>query len=491
MNLTPEQCYEALRTRDRRFDGRLFVAVTSTGIYCRPICPTKTPLFENCEFFRHPVLAEVKGYRPCLRCRPELAPGNAPVDRSEKICESLMRQIDLGIFRELGVKEVANKLHISDRHLRRLTMDYFGVAPITLAQTQRLLLAKQLLMDTTLPIGEIALASGFSSLRRFNTLFKERYRLTPSSIRKGSSRTDPYLVCRLGYRPPFDWQGILDFLSKRIITGVERIENGAYLRTVKIGKYHGWLSVSHRPQTCELNINTSIGLTPVLGAVLTRIRRLFDLDAVPELIEERLGDLAKNDPGLRVPGAFDGFEMALRAVVGQQISVKAATTLMSRIVEKWGDTIPQEQPGRNRLTPTPESIANSSEDEIAALGVVRARARTILELSRAVVSGTIDLDLSVSVPQTLEKLMTLPGIGEWTAHYFAMRALRWPDAFPHSDLGILKALKTEKPKQALKIAEHWRPWRAYAAMHLWKNLTNQNHSPARNTVNRRDTAGAR
>ena len=474
MPLNRRQCYQAIMTRDPRFDGHFFVAVNSTRIYCRPICRSKRPALERCEFFLHAAAAEVAGYRPCLRCRPELAPGQAPVDSADRLTMAALKQIEAGSLRDESVSDLASRLGVSDRHLRRVLLANIGVTPIQLAQTYKLLLAKQLLTDTALPIIDVAFASGFSSVRRFNALFRQRYTFAPKALRQKNrhTRDGSSCVCRLFYRLPFDWASLLAFFSRRISVGVEQITEERYRRTVGIGSHQGWISVENDPARSALRVEVSNSLLPVLMQILARLRRLFDLEATPQQIATHLGALAENHPGLRIPGAFDGFEMAVRTILGQQISVKAATTLAGRLTNQFGHPIVTPFPDLTYLTPTAPVIAAATVDELTRLGITRSRARSILAIAQAVASGSIALDVAVSIDQVLARLKELPGIGDWTVHYFAMRVFGWPDAFPHSDLGILKALKTKNPRQALALAESWRPWRAYAAMHLWKSLEN-------------------
>ncbi|MBV8376424.1 MAG: helix-turn-helix domain-containing protein [Verrucomicrobia bacterium] len=472
MQLNREQCYQAVLAHDPRFDGHFFTAVRSTRIYCRPICRSKRPALERCEFYRLAAAAEVAGYRPCLRCRPELAPGQAPADSADRLTSAALKQIEAGGLQEQSVSDLAAKLGVSDRHLRRVLLENLGVTPIQLAQTHKLLLAKQLLTDTSLPMMDVALASGFASLRRFNALFRERYAFSPKTLREKnrSVKQSPSCICRLFYRTPFDWGSLLTFLSRRLFAGVEQLEGESYRRTVEIGSHQGWISVENDPVQSALRVDVSIALLPVLMQVLARLRRLFDLEATPERITSHLGSLAQSNPGLRVPGAFDGFEMAIRAILGQQVSVKAATTFAGRLTRQFGRPIATPFPGLTHLAATAPAIAAANEDELTRIGITKSRAKSILAMARAVATGVIALDVAVSIDRALAKLKELPGIGDWTVQYFAMRVFGWPDAFPYSDLGILKALKTVNPRQALAAAESWRPWRAYAAMHLWKSL---------------------
>jgi AraC family transcriptional regulator of adaptative response / DNA-3-methyladenine glycosylase II len=471
--LTHDQCYRAILSRDRRFDGVFFVGVSSTGIYCRTICTVKTPRRENCTFYPSAAAAEQVGYRPCLRCRPELAPGQAKIDAVGRLAAAAASQIENGALTEHSVAELANTLGISDRHLRRILKQEFGVSPIQLAQTQRLLLAKRLLADSNLAIADIAFASGFSSVRRLNALFQKHYRLKPSNLRKMTHLPQDILRCELAYRPPFDWNGLLSFLQSRGIRGVESIEADMmagkhYQRTVRMGSHQGWIRVSPIPKQDKLQVELSASLIAVILPVLTSVKALFDLAADPTLIASHLNNGAKS--GLRVPGAFDGFEVAVRAILGQQVSVKAATTLMARLVEAFGTPIQTPMTALTHLTPTPAQIAQLSPQDLTSLGILATRATSIIALAQAVANGDLQLSTYANIDATLIQLKALPGIGEWTAQYIAMRVLAYPDAFPHSDLGLRRALNVETPAQVLKMAEAWRPWRAYAAMSLWKSL---------------------
>ncbi len=474
MSLNGDTCYQALVSHDTRFDGVFFVGITSTGIYCRPVCPARTPRRENCRFYPSAAAAEQAGFRPCLRCRPELAPGNAIVDAVSRLAASAASRIEDGALSEHSVEHLADELGVSERHLRRALKRELGVSPIALAQTQRLLMAKRLLTDTDLPIIEVAYASGFASVRRFNTLFKERYRLSPSELRsrRRSTPTSSSLTCTLAYRPPLAWSALLDFLRARTFRGVEWIDGRRYLRTVRIGEHQGWIAIAPAPDRPTLRVEVSLSLVPVLLPVLARTKRLFDLRADPQTIAAQLGPIAAAHPGLRVPGAFDGFETAMRAILGQQVSVKAAATLASRLAAHFGTPISTPFAELTHLAPSAATLAAASPDELTACGVVRQRALALIALAQAVHSGAIGLEPGGDLEETRAKLKELPGIGEWTAQYISMRALGDPDAFPYADLGLLKASGVDKPKQLLEVAQQWQPWRAYAAMHLWKSLEN-------------------
>lgn len=472
MKLDDNNYYQAILTHDTRFDGVFFVGVSSTGVYCRTVCTARTPRQENCTFHPSAAAAEKAGFRPCLRCRPELAPGNARIDAINRLATAIANRLEDGELVNHSLEELAGEMGITDRHLRRVIKTAFGVSPIELVQTQRLLLAKRLLTDTDLSVIDVAFASGFASLRRFNALFKDRYGLNPTSLRKtrGDQLPQETLKCELSYRPPYDWDTLINFIQNRLIKGVETIENNCYLRTIRVGKYQGWIKVSPLIQLNRLKVEMPTTLAPVLVQILARVKRQFDLAAEPQQIAQHLGTLAEKHPGLRVPGAFDGFETAVRAILGQQISVKAATTLAGRFAATFGEPLTTPFAQLTHVFPTATQIAAINAADLIALGIISNRVQSILALARAVANREIVLEPSIEIEQTLEKLKTLPGIGEWTAQYMAMRILAWPDAFPHTDLGIYKALGTNKPKEVLEMATAWQPWRAYAAMHLWRSL---------------------
>jgi AraC family transcriptional regulator of adaptative response / DNA-3-methyladenine glycosylase II len=484
--------YQALTTRDPRFDGRIFVGVKTTRIYCRPICTVRVPKRVNCVFFASAAAAEVAGFRPCLRCRPELAPGQASVDATRRLADAAATLIENGGLTDGSLAALAEQLGVTDRHLRRVFHQELGVAPVEYAQTQRLLLAKRLLTDTRLSVVDVAMAAGFGSLRRFNALFKERYRLQPTELRRGSQRAsedqdqdlgarsqEETLTLALAYRPPYAWAEILGFLAGRAIPGVEVVDKaaddgeggeGSYRRTAGIGKVAGWIEVSHAPERRALAVKIAPSLLPVLPAVLGRVRSLFDIACAPADVARCLGPLAAKAPGLRVPGAFDGFEMAVRAVLGQQVTVAGARTLAGRIVGAFGSPVKTPFAGVDRRFPAPARIAAASVGDLAELGIVRSRAAAIRELAARVEAGALRLDPTVDVAATVGALEEIPGIGPWTAQYIAMRALAWPDAFLPTDYGVKKALGGLSPGAALAAAEAWRPWRSYGVMHLWHSL---------------------
>jgi AraC family transcriptional regulator of adaptative response / DNA-3-methyladenine glycosylase II len=477
MRIDDETCYRALAARDARFDGLFFVGVTTTGIYCRPICTARTTRRDRYRFFSNSALAERAGFRPCLRCRPELAPGHAPVDAVHRTARAAACRIEAGALNDGGsLEQLADDLDYSARQLRRAVRQEFGVSPVELAQTQRLLLAKQLLTESNLPIIQVAFASGFDSVRRFNALFRAHYRLTPSRMRR-SSPTTPTGDCvrlTLAYRPPLAWDALLRFLSGRATAGVERVAEEAYLRTAAVAGHRGWLKVEPIPGRNALAVELATSLVPALPEVLARLKSLFDLSARPDVIashlgaDARLARVALRCPGLRVPGAFDGFELAVRAVLGQRVSVQAATTLAGRLAARFGAPIETPFPGLDRLSPTPEQVAASPESELTARGISAARAATIRAIAQAVTKRQIDLQPGSDPETVMQALLEIPGIGDWTAQYIAMRALRWPDAFPASDLGLLKASGETAARRLRDRSEDWRPWRAYAAMYLWE-----------------------
>ena len=479
--LTTDHCYRALLSRDSRFDGKFFVGVSSTGIYCRPVCTARTPMRARCTFYPSAAAAEGAGFRPCLRCRPELAPGNACVDAPQRIAHAAASLIDDGFLEENDLALLAARLGVTDRHLRRVFQAEFGVAPVGYAQTQRLLLAKRLLTDTSLPVTDIALAAGFGSVRRFNALFQARYRMQPTRLRHdggggaGAGAGSPAMRFELAYRPPLPWDTMLAFLGQRAIQGVEAVAGHEYRRTVSVahgGHVHrGWIAVRPAARRATLQVSLSPGLARVVPPVLARVKRLFDLACDPHAVAAQLGELAAAHPGLRVPGAFDGFEMAVRAILGQQVTVKAATTLSRRIARTFGDALVTPWAELTHTFPAAGRIAALTVDDVASNGIIASRSRSILALAGRIADGTLVLAPGVDVERTLAALREVPGIGEWTAQYIAMRALAWPDAFPHTDLGVMKALGETSPRRVLARAEPWQPWRAYAVMHLWHSTT--------------------
>jgi AraC family transcriptional regulator, regulatory protein of adaptative response / DNA-3-methyladenine glycosylase II len=480
MVLDADAAYRVLQAHDARFDGRLFVGVTSTGVYCRPVCRVRTPMQRNCRFFHNAPSAESAGFRPCLRCRPELAPGLSLVDSPQVLAQHAARMIDEAARAgdDLYMPDVAERLGVTDRHLRRIFAAAHGVSPIDYLTTQRLLLAKRLLTDTPLPVTEIAHATGFASLRRFNDAFSTRYRMSPTALRKQRDfMPRGALLLRLAYRPPYDIDGVLSFLAARCVQGVEAVD----ARTLSIRRtltfLHrgerrvGWIAGRFMPERCEFELQVSASLLPALGSVLERVRQGLDLDADPSLI----GDALVNVPGpvvagLRVPGGMDGFESAVRVILGQQVTVAAARTLVSRLVERFGTPVETPHAELTRCFPDAQALAEASAEAIGTLGIVRQRVGALQALAREVQAGRIALHRGAPLAATQDALRALPGIGEWTVQLISMRALAWPDAFPATDIGVLNALGTRDAKAVSLQAEAWRPWRSYAVMRLWRSL---------------------
>jgi AraC family transcriptional regulator, regulatory protein of adaptative response / DNA-3-methyladenine glycosylase II len=472
MRLDHTSAYQALLSRDRRFDGRFFVGVSTTGIYCRPICRVRAPKASSCQFYGTAAAAEAAGFRPCLRCRPELAPGVSLIDSPDALAGAAARMLDAGAGQD-GLSELAQRVGVGERHLRRVFQAHLGVTPIAYAQTQRLLLAKRLLTETRLPIAQVAEMAGFRSLRRCNALIRERYRLSPSDLRRQVSNrvSSEGVVLSLDYRPPYDWQAILDFFAMRAVPGVEQVQGGIYRRCVRdIGKERraGWIEVCHDPERARLQLSISDSLRVDLLGLIAAVRRQFDLDCDPQSVSETLGTLAADRPGLRLPGAIDGFEQSVRAILGQQVSVAAATTLAGRLANTYGTALETPHIGLNRLFPAAAAVAQLAQADLVGLGILATRARSIIAVAQAVACGELRLQADAPVEATLAQLRALPGIGEWTAQYIALRCLSWPDAFPHTDLIILRAFPGLKPREVLAAAEAWRPWRGYATLHLWK-----------------------
>ena len=483
--LDADACYRAVAAHDARFDGAFFIGVTSTGIYCRPVCRVKTPRRENCRFFAHASQAEGAGFRPCLRCRPELAPQTlawSAQDASALLAQHAARLLDSPDAWGDEVPSVAGlaaRLGVSDRHLRRVFEAELGVSPMDWLQTRRLLAAKQLLADTRLPVAQVALAAGFASLRRFNAAFAAQYRMSPTALRRDGSEAKPGdgIAVTLGYRPPYDVREMLQFLQQRGIAGVEQIDVAAHTvaRTLRLDDdTRGWIACRFEPEQHRVQVRVAESLAPQLPRVIARVRAWLDLDADPAAIHAVLGADFPALAGLRVPGTLDGLELAVRAVVGQQVTVAAARTLTTRLVERFGTPLATPIDGLTRLFPSPAALAAASGDELGQLGLVRQRQAAIHALAQAVTSGQIRLHAGADVAATMDALKALPGIGAWTADYIALRALRWPDAFPSGDVALQKALSPDGQRLTARAAEgraeRWRPWRAYAVIRAW-------HSP--------------
>ncbi|HVH19228.1 MAG TPA: AlkA N-terminal domain-containing protein [Myxococcota bacterium] len=482
MQLDPAVCYRAMRARDARFDGRFFVAVRTTGIYCRPVCPAPTPRRENCTFVPCAAAAEEAGYRACLRCRPEAAPGTPAWQGSSATVTRALRLIEAGALDDAGVDALAAKLGVGDRHLRRLFATHLGASPHAIAATRRSHFAKQLIDQTAMPMADIAFAAGFASVRRFNDAIRGAFRRPPRALRRAAQRgrdaSDASLELRLAYRPPYAWDDLLAFLAARAIPGVECVTDGSYRRSFRQDDAIGWLEVGPVPGAHQLRVRIRAIGAPRLIDLARRLRALFDLGAAPDAIAVALRDDAalaaalRAAPGIRVPGALDGFELAVRAILGQQVSVRAATTLAGRLVTQFGAKLPDDcLPSSDGATPTHEfpSAELLADADVASIGLPAARANAIRALARSV-SGGLRLEPAADPDAARDALLALPGVGEWTAAYVAMRALREPDAFPSGDLGLRRALGVGAAELARR-AEAWRPWRSYAAMLLWQHGT--------------------
>lgn len=481
MDLDPRACYRALSTRDARFDGRLFVGVRTTGIYCRPVCPARTPKREHVEFFPTAAAAHEAGFRPCLRCRPETAPDFAAWRGTSNTVSRALALIDLGGLDETDVETLATRLGVGERQLRRLFKQHLGASPVAVAQTRRVLLAKQLIHETTLPMSEVALASGYGSIRRFNETFQRLFNRPPSALRRtgpaSSASANGEVTLKLRYRPPYDWASMRAFLAMRAIPGVEVVRGDTYLRTLAVDGQHAIVAVRPGPSH-SLMVTVRTTRLSTLPAIIARVRRVFDLSADPKAIaahlseDETLARLVSTRPGLRVPGSWDGFELAVRAVLGQQVTVKAAVRLAGALVEKCGTPLTLPGPGVEGLTHVFPTATQLAELDPATLPMPRARSQALVSLAASVVADPGIFDTGRSLDDVVARLRALKGIGEWTAQYIAMRELREPDAFPAADIGLMRALAasdgTRPTAQQLQArAERWRPWRAYAALHLW------------------------
>jgi AraC family transcriptional regulator of adaptative response / DNA-3-methyladenine glycosylase II len=473
---TADVCYRALRSRDARFDGRLFVGVASTGVYCRPVCPARTPLLRNCRFFPSAAAAAHEGFRPCRRCRPEAAPGSPAWLGTSAAVTRALRLVAEGALDRGSVDELAARVGAGGRHLRRLFEEHLGASPLAVAQTRRVHFAKKLLDETALPITEIAHASGFASLRRFNDAMKRAFGASPRELRRRRAPRGEAapLVLRLAARPPFDGRAVLRYLALRELPGVEEVDGGTYRRSVALGGEGGVIAVRLDPAFCGVLLELPARLVPEAARIAGRVRRLFDLDADPAPIlaqlrrDPALAARLRRRAGLRVPGAWSGFELAVRAVLGQQVTVAGARTLAGRLAAAHGRKLEVPEGGIAYAFPEAEAVADA---DLSSLGVPRARAEALRALARAVASGGLDL-AGGEPPETVRRaLLALPGVGPWTAEYVALRALGEPDAFPASDLGLRRALVPGGPLLTTGALERrskdWQPWRAYAAVLLW------------------------
>ncbi len=479
MRLDPATCERARRARDPRFDGRFFIGVRTTGVYCRPVCPAM-PKAENVRFYPTAAACEAEGFRACRRCRPETAPGTPAWAGASATVARALRLIQEGALDRGSVEALAARVGVGARQLRRLFTEHLGASPLALARTRRAHFARRLLDETAWPMHDVALAAGFGSLRQFNDTVRETFGRTPSELRGRAPRAggDPgEASLRLPYRAPFDFQGLLAFLEPRLLPGVESIEGTTFRRVVPGGDEPAWLEVSPLPDGGALRLRTS-GIPPArLGEVVERVRRVFDLAADPHAVasdlgaDPRLGPVVAARPGLRVPGAFEPFEMAVRVVLGQQVSVKGATTLAGRLIRAAGKPAAGLPHGLAFLFPTPEALARA---DLTGIGMPGGRARAVGALAAAVAEGRVRLGGEDESEAVQTALCELPGIGPWTAQVIALRALGDPDVFPAGDLGLRKALgrrgRLAGEREAEARARAWRPWRAYAALWLWAEL---------------------
>ncbi len=496
--LDPSVCYNALLARDSRHDGQFFTCVKSTGIYCRPVCPARPPLFQNCSFVPSAAAAQEAGFRPCRRCRPETSPGMGAWCGTSASVQRALSLIEMGALDGGDVNMLAERLGMGDRHLRRLFQAHLGATPVAVAQTRRLLLAQQLIHQTVLPMSDVALASGFGSVRRFNEAFQKLHGHAPTELRRLSPSAQANVAQRgagidllLAYRPPYDWTGLLNFLRLRAIPGVELVGEEGYRRIIDLEGVTGRIEVSHVLERQALKLTVHGARLTSLPAIIARVRRVFDLDAEPVAIESALSEdpvlapLVAARPGLRVPGAWDGFEIAVRAILGQQITVVGARRLAAQLVDALGLPVPDDiaQPGLSHAFPRPERL---TLEALSVLGMPQARRASLASLARAVIEHPRLFERYASLAQAVEQLRALPGIGEWTAQYIAMRALCESDAFLAADVGVQRAMAIDglRPtaQALLRHAEQWRPWRAYAVLHLWASeapVTSEekNHAP--------------
>ena len=485
--MSQDQIYDRARlARDARFDGQFYIGVKTTGIYCRPICPANSPKRENITFYPSAAAAGEAGFRPCLRCRPECAPGTPAWSGTSTTVRRGLRLISGGALDEGNVETLADRLGVTSRHLRRLFTKHLGASPLAVAHTQRLHFAKRLIDETSLPMSHVSSAAGYGSVRRFNDAFRNTYGKSPRELRRVGDEAEQSaraatLTVRLAYRSPFNWPAILAFFSHRAIPGVEQVDGAVYRRTFASQEGHGIVQIQPDARDGYLSLTLSSIDTSALFDTVQRVRELFDLDAPTRDIEDALSKdkllqkMLGNSQGIRVPGAWDGFELTVRAILGQQISVKGATTIAGRIAERYGQPVAldhdEEVQGLTRIFPTPERMLRARFNDI---GIITSRARTIRDVAKAVIEGDLHFDSSQDPDEFCRELMSIRGIGDWTAQYVAMRALKNPDAFPASDLGLIKAIDPPNrvtPKELSLRAEKWRPWRAYAALLLCSSPT--------------------
>ncbi|MEO1402257.1 MAG: Ada metal-binding domain-containing protein [Cyanobacteria bacterium J06635_1] len=475
-DLDPAVCYRAIQIRDRRFDGHFFTGVRTTGIFCRPVCPATTPKLENCTFYRSAAAAQQAGYRPCLRCRPELSPQLWPITGGKDIVPRALRLIGAGALDEISVAALAAQLGLSDRYLRRRFAETLGTSPGQVAKTRRLLFAKQLISETTLTMTEVAIAAGFKSIRSFNYAIQQTYGCAPTQLRRHRQSPQPAtpITLKLSFSPPYNWASLVQFLGARATPGLTSVTSLSYCRSINLESHQGWITVSSVPGQPYLQAQIGFPQIKLLAKIIDRLQCIFDLNTNGAAIEQHLQQdplfQQQFQPGVRLPGAWDAFELAVRAIVGQQVSVTAANKIFARLVAQYGEplTTPQAPPELKYVFPKPEILASAN---LAELGITRPRAETISTLAQTIVDYPHFFSQLTTLDEAISTLCQLPGIGPWTAHYIAMRALQAPDAFPPGDVALLRGVaalgEPMNKTQLLHRADNWRPWRAYAAMHLW------------------------
>ena len=471
--LTNSARYRILCARDRRFDGKLFFGVKTTGIYCRPICPARTPLERNVVYFASAAAAEEAGLRACLRCRPETSPGTPAWLGTCATVSRALRLMSSGAADERSLPEIAQRLGVTERHLRRLFVEHVGAPPLAVMLVRRLDFARQLVDHSCISFSEIAFTAGFGSVRRFNSAYKQRFRRSPTQTR--ALRTGKIDAVKstfpLSYRPPIQMRALFDFLKARAIAGAEFAQEAFYRRTFNLGSGPGYFEIRPDEINARVLLTVSGGTSRDLVEVVRRVRGLLDLEADPLAVANHLGadpilrPLLKARPGLRVPGCWDGFELAVRAILGQQVSVAGARTLARRVVEKFGEKVAFENvPELTHVFPSAQRLARA---DLSGLGITGSRVKAIPALAKAVCEKKVRLDVDADPAQMRTALLELPGIGPWTTEYIALRALRDPNAFPDTDLVLKRAIERHGVQSA---ADTWQPWRAYAAHYLWDSL---------------------